>query len=298
MFIEPDDYLLIMDMNEGNDVDLTLDEMHLLKDVGVKTLYYWAAFRWDRMQPTPTSPINWGDADRFVERARKAGLKMLLPFVYSYPKWKPDEFFHSRELVEHCYGIPNYINEQATAEIDELMREAILRYWADDVQVIWSIPGNGEFPFHIWPRHGELECPMESLIEWVLARQRVLVQQHNEIWTMYHPYTAPKYWHPLYDALFAEFPDAKHYGIIFTYVQHLHPHFMPFLQYNKDRGMTYYGGTEYVQGMEANVPRLLGDGVRMLTAPKHMYQPKRAIEPWMLDEIEKAIGQYDAVLCV
>ena len=294
MFIEPDEHLIIMDMNHGGGVDLTYDEMCLLRTAGVRTLYYQAAIRWDVMQPKDGAPLDWSVVDSFVENARRAGLKMLIPFVYSIPRWKPDEFFYSREQAgELCYGVPNYGSADVTAELDAFMVEVIERYGGEDAQVIYSIPGNGEFALHLWPRSPKMDYPMNEFVAWVVARQRILVEQHDEIWTGYHPYTSPEYWEPVYGALFSEFPFARHYGFIFTYVQHSRPHIKELIHYNQRYGMTYYAGTEYVQGMAGHVPRLIDGGVRMLTAPKHPFQQYRGIEPWMLETIEKAIAQYE-----
>jgi hypothetical protein len=65
------------------------------------------------------------------------------------------------------------------------------------------------------------------------------------------------------------------------------------LDYNREHGLIYYGGTEYVQGLRENVPKLLEKRARMLTAPKHPYQKNEQVQDWMLTDIEWAIGQYN-----
>ena len=160
--------------------------------------------------------------------------------------------------------------------------------------MIYAIPANGEFALHLFPAHGRMDYPMELFTSWVVDRQRLMELQHGEIWTAYHPYTDPEYWSPVYGALFSAFPFAKHYGIIFTYVQHIgRKHIRERIQENqKWEAMTYFAGTEYIQGMRENVPILKAGGARMFTAPKHNFQKHRKIEPWMLEEIEWAISQY------
>jgi len=293
MFIEPDEYLIIMDMND-NDVNrrLTFDEMLMLKDAGVKTIYWQAAIRWEQMQPTPDAPFDWSRVDEYVEMIRRAGLKVLIPFIYSFPKWKPDNFFFSREVVEQAYGVMSYTNPAVAAELDAMLKEAIRRYTADDVQLVYSIPCNGELAFHLWTFDNKCHCPEDVLVNWVIERQKIFEPQHGEIWTAYHPYTDPLYWKPIYNALFETFPQSKHYGIIFTYVQHGMRHFHTRIKENQERGMTYYGGTEYIQGMRTNVPKLLSGNMRMLTAPKHPYQKIDRVTGWAQDEIRWALEQY------
>lgn len=293
--LTPGDNLLIMDMNLDS-ARLTLDEMRRLADVGCTTVYYQGAIHWDKMQPTPGAAIDFSDLDAFVMRARQVGLKMLVPIAHRLPAWKPDEWFYSRDAQETACGVPNYWNEQTGPDFDQLATHIINRYHADDFQVIYAIPGNGEFAVDIWPRGAGLPGDMQVFVDWVCARQRVLAKQHAEVWTAYHPYTNPTYWQPVYDALFDEFAYCKHYGIIFTYVQHGMDHFHNLIHANQQRGMTYFGGVEYVQGMRNNVPILRERGVKMLCAPKHPYQSNQVITGDMLDTIRWALGEYDATL--
>lgn len=294
MFIEPDEYLIIMDMNHGGGVDLTLEEMQVLKAAGVRTLYYQAAIRWDVMQPQPDRPMDWSVPDRFVNNARRAGLKMLIPFVYSLPPWWPDDFFYSRSVQGLAYGIPNYANEEMTAIMDEFMVEVIRRYGGADCQVIYAVPANGEFAVDLFSC-SHMPYPMELFTDWVVKRQQILVKQFNEVWTAFHPYSNPVYWKPVYGALYSAFPFVRHYGILFTWVQHTTEAFWALQAWSKEYSQTvYFGGTEYVQGMKLHVPKLLAHDVRMLTAPKHPFQQHRQIEDWMLPTIRWAIGQYEA----
>lgn len=289
MFLEPDEVIIIMDMNEKDDVSLTLNEMKMLKSAGVKTLYLQGLIRWDRMQPQEDRPIDWSVPDGFIERGRAAGLKMLVPFLFSIPAWKPDEYFYSRKTNGQLYPVPNYENQEVAAELLDMLGEIMTRYYGDDVQVVYAIPGNGEFALN---GHGRMDYPMEVFTEWVVDFQNILASQYGEVWTAFHPYYNPGYWKPLYGALFGEFPYDQHYGIIFTYVQHEMAHFQQLLNYNRGAGMIYFGGTEYVQGIPRNLPKLLETKTRMLTAPKHPYQQHQNIGKWMLEIIEDAIGEY------
>lgn len=282
MFLQPDERILIMDSWNR---PLTADEMRALHVAGVQTVYYQGGVRWDEMQPQPNAPMDYSQLDAYMDRARWAGLKVLLPFCWSFPAWKPDDWFYSREVQEGSYGIMSYTNPVTALEIDSFMTALINRYRMDDFQLVFALPCNGEFPYHKWPIDGRWHTDPDALIDWVCKRQEILAAQHGEVWSAYHPYTNPEYWHPLHDALFNRFFGCRHYGIIFTYVQHSQPHIKPLLDYNKQHGMTYYVGTEYVQGMRSNMDKIKRGGMRMLTAPKHPYQSNDKVEPWMLNTI-------------
>lgn len=289
MFIQPDERLIIMDTFIR---PLEADEMHALHLAGVKTVYY-LGIRWDKMQPTPGAPMDYSEIDAYIERARWAGLKVLLPFCWSFPAWKPDDWFYSREEIEGSYGIMSYTNPTVAAEIDEFICTLINRYRGEDLQVVYALPCNGEFAFHKWPIDGFAHIDAFELAEWVCKRQELLAAQYGEVWTAYHPYTNPVYWRPVYDTLFERYFGCKHYGIIFTYVQHSQPHIKTLLDYNKQRGMTYYVGSEYVQGIRSNMDKIKNNGMRIFTAPKHPYQKNDQVDAWALNTIAWAIEELD-----
>jgi len=296
MFIQPDEYMILMDQHEFGELEpynMTADEMRMIRDAGVKTVYRQAAVRWDLCQPAPDAPFDWSTIDVFMERAQKAGLKVLLPFIYSIPEWKPDDYFLRRERVFSAYGIPNYNNPAVADELDALITEMIQRYSSTDCQVINAIPINGELPFHIGTHDGNWHVEPDVYIDWIVSRQRLFEAENQEIWTAYHPFTDPVWWRPVYDALFEAFPNSHHYGIIFTYVQHDFPYFHAAIEYNQKRGMIYYGGTEYTEGIRRNVPKLIHKGLRMITAPKHTFTKTKTVTPNMVEEIRWAIEQYD-----
>ena len=299
-FLDPDDYIIIMDMNVGNlapGTELTLDEMKMLADAGVKTLYYQAAVRWDRMQPTQDSPIDWSNLDQWVENGRKAGMKMLVPPVFSFPRWLPNDFFlsHEYDRDSDAFGVPNYTNPDALEIMIDWVSGVVNRYYADDVQVIHSMPINGEFVVELYPRTPHIPFDVKVLIDWNIAIQSILAAQHGEVWSIYNSYINPVWWFDYFAGLRQYFPPEKykHYGYVFTYVQHIGiTHVQRCLNFNQDTGMIYFGGTEYVQGMRRNVPILKRNGARMLCAPKHPYQQFKTVTPWMQDEIRWAIEQY------
>jgi hypothetical protein len=290
MFLDRDEYIIVMDMNlRQRDIGMSAAQLGMLADAGVRTVYFHAAIRWDKMQPRPEDEIDWSWPDRCVERARAAGLKSLIPCLFTIPQWKPDHYFYSRQDNGQLYDVPNYSDDETGADLDEFIGRIIDRYAGEDVQVVYSIPGNGEFACNGFPR---MDYPMEVFTGWVVDRQRPLAAQHGEIWTAYHPIQAPPYFKPIYGALFSAYPFEKHYGIIFTYVQHSLPHFHEWIRENQEAGMIYFGGSEYVQGLKQNLEKLMAGKMRMFTAPTHPYQGHEEIRPWMQREIQEAIGRY------
>jgi hypothetical protein len=292
-----------MDMNVdylAPGTELTQDEMFMLRDAGVKTIYYQAGIRWDRMQPAPNEPVDWSNVDRWVEKGRKAGLKMLIPPVFSFPRWLPNEFFlsHEYDRDSDAFGVPNYTNPDALDTMVDWVSNVIFRYAAEDVQVIYSMPINGEFVTELYPRTPYIPFDVQVLIDWNVKIQSMLAAQHGEVWTIYNSYINPVWWFDYFTGLREAFPPDKfdHYGYVFTYVQHIGiSHVQRCLNFNQDARMIYFGGTEYVQGMRTNVPILKRHGARMLTAPKHPYQGHKAVNEWMQNEIRWALDYYGRV---
>ena len=94
---------------------------------------------------------------------------MLIPFIYSLPAWKPDEWFYSRSVQGAAYGVPVPDNDELTAEFDDFIAEIIRRYGGPDVQVIYAIPANGEFAFDL-ESSTQMPYPMKLWTDWVVNR--------------------------------------------------------------------------------------------------------------------------------
>jgi hypothetical protein len=291
MFIEPDEHLIVMD-EYGN--HLLPDELKALADVGVKTIYAHGIISWERMQPTEGDLINWSELDAYISKIRKAGLKVLLPFAHNMPTWKPDDWYYVRETSRGNGGIPSYTHKQTGYDLDAFALEIIYNY-LDDAQVIFSIPNDGEFPFHDWPTDGECHVPIDAFTNFVCNRQRVFNMSNGEVWTSYHHTMSPVYIDPLYAEMNWQFPGSQHYGIQFTYFPHGQGLMDKVISTSRKYGVKYYVGAEYCQGLRPNVPLCIEQRMHgVIVAPIHSFQTHHRVdEKWMLDDIEWAIKTFN-----
>lgn len=287
MFIDQDDQIILMDLELNR---LGLDDLKQLADIGIKTVYYHGAIPWGEMQPTAESPINYDRLDQYMVNIEQAGLRALIPFVYSLPQWKPDNWFLTREGL----GIASYTNPTAGEEIDNLAKEIIARYDPKITQLIYAMPADGEFPVHFFPYSGSLPFANSVLSDFVVARQRIFAAQHGEIWTAFHTYTNPGWWDDLYSALQSNFPDCAHYAIQFTYYIHASNDIYNRINNTSEKfGIGYFGGSEYCSGLRGHTPICISQKQRgFITAPIHPFQSQHIqFEPWMIDELKWALSE-------
>jgi hypothetical protein len=290
MFIEPTEHLIVMD-EYGN--HLLPDELRMLADAGVKTVYAHGMINWQRMQPDENDLIDWSELDAYVANIRKAGLKVLLPFLQDPPNWKPDDWYFTRQ-ASRGRMIPSYTNLRTKVDLDAFALEIIANYLGDDVQTIYSIPIDGEFPFHDWPTDGACHVPIDKFVDFVLRRQWTFNAQFDEVWTSYHHTCNPVYIDPLYAALQERFPGSQHYGIQFTYFPHGQGLMDKVICTSRRYKVKYYVGAEYCQGLRGNVPQCIAHGMHgVIVAPIHSFQPHHRVEKWMLDDIEWAIKTFN-----
>lgn len=290
MFLSADEHLIVMDEYANH---LTLDELRALAGVGVRTIYAHAMINWQRMQPHEGDLINWSELDDYIGDIRKAGLKVLLPFLQDPPNWKPDNWYFTRQ-TSHGRMIPSYTNKQTGYDLDAFALEIMECYQNEMAQLIFSIPLDGEFPFHDWPTDGQYHVPEEDFINFVSNRQWIFNSRFGEIWTSYHHTMNPEYIGPLYTALGERFPDSQHYGIQFTYFPHGGSLMQNVINTSRKYGVKYYVGAEYCQGLRPNVPQCIEQQMHgVLVAPIHSFQAHHRVKKWMLEDIEWSIKTFD-----
>lgn len=288
-FIQPDDHILIMDMYSNF---LTLDELHALEDVGIKTTYLWSAVCWPDMQSHEGAPINWKFLDTYMEKIGHTGLKVLAPFIQQLPYWKPDDWYFSQDGPK----IPSYTNPQTADELDTFARKIIERYMGSNFQLIYSIPKEGEFPYVVFPTPQYDPLPHKVLTDFIVARQRIFEAQFGEIWTFYHWSGNPPYMDSIYTALNEAYPDSKHCAVQFTHFPP-HPSIIQFSMVKRARelyGLRYFVGSEYCTGMAKYIDSAIAQGVGFLTAPLHYFQDEKRLTPEMIDIIKNSVRKMEA----
>jgi len=265
-------------------------ELVELAQVGVKTIYLQGAVRWGDMQPEPGASVDWRGLDENVKKCIEAGLKVLLPQLYQCPSWKPDSWY----LRRTANGLPDMVDPQAREDILEWTQGLIRRYAFDPVQVVYSVPENGEFPDSDWPTSSH-PVSNEAITAFVVEQQTQLAAQFGEIWTAFHHYGNPPYMDAIYQALKDNFPDCQHYSIQFTHFVHSWGGQDAAVQRARDiYGVRTFGGSEYCPGMEHYLEKAIREGVGYLTCPNHSFQAERRITPAMLETIGRVIKRMEA----
>jgi hypothetical protein len=291
MFMRPDEHIVIMEV--GRNLNPVIgphfmlpDEYKRLVDIGLNTIYHQHAIDWQEMQPTEESPIDFSLLDEYMETIIKTGCKALIPFFHTCPQWKTPEWYGFRGP----YGIPNYGAAWVGEEIDNFAKLIISRYDPKYFQLIYAIPVDGEFPAEFGPNHRDIPFPWPWLANFLIERQRLLSQQHGEIWTAYHHYTSPVWFEPVHDALQAALPDVTHYAIQFTHFVHHRRVQVERLQWARDKwGIKYFAGSEYCQGLEKHLPLAIEQGIwGFITAPLYPGPCPERLDQWQVDALDAA----------
>jgi hypothetical protein len=248
------------------------------------------------MQPKPDAPISFAHLDRYIDDIEAAGLRCLIPFVYDGPLWKdPDWFMFYHGYDSDIPSSPSYTNPQTLQEIDELAQVAIERYKGRPVQFIFSIPLDGEFctPFMgAIPRSEPMGISNEQFIEWVVARQRALVSQCNEVWSAYHLMDYPSFTDDLYGRLRAEWPDAAHYAIQFTHWHHPKHAIDAVDHVHQEYGVLYFAGADYVSGLRHNTQLAIEHETGLICSPVSIYAGGGRLDRWHLEEIRWCLQEF------
>ena len=289
MFIEPNEHIIIMEQRSNH---LTHDELLALRDIGIKTVSLTAGVQWHIIQPCPDE---WHHhyLDNRVREYEAAGIKALIGFVDCMPRWKPDDWYYEAVKSPRIgRGFISYQNPQVAEDIDNLLDILIDRYSGYNVQFIYAMPSEGEFPFPI-PRGLTPRDDDYDFAAWVVERQRRFEAQYGEIWTAFHHTCSPTYLGPTLHALRDSYPDSAHYGIQYSYWRHGRDVQTAIQIVQQNLGIQYYVGSEFINGIEAVTPHAIRQNLRLITCPIHTYQSERRLLPYMIDKIADSLRKYD-----
>ena len=288
MFIEKNEHIIIMDQWENC---LTRDELVMLRDAGIQTIYLQGSVRWSWIQPEP-DVWRWGSLDRRVEAYEAAGIKALVGYFSSCPNWKPNDWYFSR----YTTGIHSYTNPETAEDIDDFSARLIERYEGKEVQIVYAMPAAGEFPMAFTPGGSRLPLSDQHLADWIVARQKPLEAQYNEVWTAFHHSCFPTFIGPTLEALREAYQESNHYSLQYTFWQHPDNVQQAVRIVQERLGVQYYVGSEYIQGMSQVAPYAIQRRVRLITSPIHTFQEHRRVQPWMLDTIKRTLRMYEEAL--
>jgi hypothetical protein len=271
MFLKPSEHIIIMD--DAPLISFSLDDLRKLEDAGIETVMLPHALYWG------------SNADKQLELVLQTSLKSIIPFFYGlsfqeYPNYADEGFCKS--IDDFCYS---------TLEYYESLRSR--------VQFIFAIPNGGEF---LWDAFKIDNFPVSDgiIAKFIIDRQKILIQQHGEIWMCLHHFLGhPKNWNNthilnVYRAIRDEFPAAPFYSIQFA---HFAVGNTPIVEptlfakttlYKELFDLKVFVGSEYCEGLKTNYDKLIQQNLwGFITSPLqsfNMAKPK-SIEPWMVEVI-------------
>lgn len=286
MFIGKDEHIIIMDECSH---PLSQDALIRLRGSGIRTIYAQGLVYLERMQSTPFGQIDWSVIDVYMERIKKADLRVLMPDIYHFPMWMPNDWYFSHERA----GIPSYTNADMAKYIDDYYHAILERYPYDWFQLVYGMPENGEFADSYLPRPDH-PIPPAQIAQFVVDRQKILSKQHNEVWTAFHWNGSPNYMDVVYTALKDNFPDCAHFAVQYTYYNQPPEINMPVLIKRAQTlyNIRYFVGSQYCEGLRDNLENAVNFPLDLLCAPIHSFTGHQDIEDWMLDVIKNGIARY------
>lgn len=294
MFIRPDENIIVMD--DDFYAPYSPADISRLVDAGIKTIHVPHAICWDKLQN------GWSDLDSHIDKFLNVGLKVLLPFYYTIPLNFPDNWYIIKDS-DPIKTLPNFNHSDYCEATDEFANNVLdhLSDVKDKVQLTFAIPSGGEF---LWDAEITSKYPMsdETIFKFIIDRQRLLVEQHGEIWLYLHNFLgAGANWNNtrlplLYAALRNEFPETPIYSVQFAHfttgnVPNYEGGQMRVKEYNEKYGIQFFVGSDYCEGLTKNFDAAMEQKVRgFLTSPIHGEHPKKhqRIEPWMVDALRTA----------
>ena len=325
-FLAPDERLIVMDINrrayagEGHDYGLTADEMRQLRDIGIRTVLqqmWWDAIERER------GVRDWAPVEVGLERARAAGMRVLLGCYQRPPTCLPAEWYLHSESGENL-GHLSLWNDEANEYEAEFVRELAGRYAGPDVllqntlicdgetmlpkEPSWHDPA-GLASFREWCGQGAEPSVRraygsgwlgQSVVEKMLRYQGLLleVQDHGEVWVQLHPMiekrsTGTQYVADVLAAMRAEWPEVSICWLLYTFYEFGAEFRKAQIELARGYGVRLFVGAGHCEGLARSVPRAKGSGLGLLCGPRHdlIMPDQKELEGWMVERLAWAVGE-------
>lgn len=327
-FIGNDERIIVMDINRASyfdgapDYQLTTDDMKRLRDAGCHTVLQqmW----WGEIQEK--GRCRWAAVDRGVERAQKAGMKVLLQCYQTAPDDLPEDWYARYEdgtLLSHL----SIWNDKATAYEEKFVRKLVSRYGGPDVLVKNSLISDGETLLGYQPEAhaatwydpaglasykqacGETVTVdlartsgwlRNSLVKKMVQYQGLLLetQEHNEIWLSMHPHifvrsTGAEYAADVLRGLRAAYADTTIFWLLYTFYELTPDWCNTQIGIAQRNGIQMVVGGQHCQGLDRTAPAAKRDGLRLICGPRHdnIMPDQTMIEDWMVEKLTWAVQE-------
>ena len=282
MFLDADEHMLIMD-----DMDslMSIQDFQKLESGGVKTVYLHEAIHLQTIfSKNNQYESDWSSVDaRINPLLENTNLKMLVPF-FSNPPRVLQHFWYADNVI-------NYGDPEVGKSIDEYFTLVRNHLPLNRVQLVYAFDSDGEF---IWRTKAKsIPYSEQQVIDFMVDRQKLFSIQHNEVWNNLHN-TLGWVWDwidKINSNLCLQFPHCSHYRIQFSHFPMTWPPFAyDIIRKNYDLyGIKSFVGSEYIEGININMPKAIGQKVwGYFTSPIHHYTKRKRVDDWMLAPIHNA----------
>jgi len=297
MFIEQDEHLIVM---EDALNPFSRKDVKMIEDAGIKTVFISSVLCWDQICKSSLH-TDWVSVDRRLENFLDSNLKLILPFYYTMPNWFPNEWYLKKDpRLDHI--LPNYGNEEFGQAVDNFALEILNQYsnLKPRMQLTYAIPSGGEF---LWDAMLTETFPVsdEVVAKFIIDRQKVLVQQHGEVWLNIHNFLGePKNWNNenlprLYGYMRDEFPETPFYSLQFAHFYcGITPNYlygqMKSKKYAEEFGIRFFVGSNYCEGLTENYNAIREQKLwGFITCPMHSENQMKhySVEPWMVETLRE-----------
>lgn len=301
-FLEPDDYILIMDVPGRF---LSSEDLKSLRSVGCKTVYPLSIINWDEISPTP-SILDLSEVDRYVDKVLNTGMKVLIPLYFTPAKWVSGYF---TSAVSHAtypnlyYGV-SFSDKKGLEQTIEFVSKCKEHFapLIDVVECINSMPYNGEW---IMPPYVSVPYNKNDIINFYTECQKVFADTpYNEIWTAMHKWFAPSgffaacnFIDDIYTSYRNNLPNVTINGIQFTHFwdgedKHNREQAETVKKTADQFNITFFCGSNFCEGLMPHMESSLKYKTRYITGPTHPFTRHTRLEPWMLPVFEQAIAAF------
>jgi hypothetical protein len=184
--VDPDERLILFEQRQA---PLSLESLTTFREIGIRTVMIHCQYTsWHEIEPSPGT-YNWDVPDRIVDRATRAGLKIVLNTYWRAPDWlegtitRPGINVSDRKVFHTHWCAVNPFDERAMAAEARFVRKVCERYSSPSILCRYGMPYSAErlLPRGLWP-YTEEQC-----IEVMLSRQRIFAEYGTELWTSLHP---------------------------------------------------------------------------------------------------------------
>lgn len=299
MFIDDDEHVIIMEVSQFFPFSET--DLMKLEDAGVRTIFLTHTIYWDQVFAPNWTDRNWSVIDSKLERFSKFNFKLTVPFHgHGMPAkflWQDKDGWLAprQDYIAWCDYLPctpAYDNPEYIQAVDEFAKELFHRYSDGHIQFLYAIPYDGEFPF--FPHWPDWPISKEKVLDFILGRQKLLVEQFGEVWTSFHNQTG--IWNAthiasVYEMLQKEFPDNNRYAVQFEHFTHGTGTQLFVKKYAEEYGTRFFVGSNYVEGLLDNLQRGIDQKIwGFITAPLHKLNDVQhtQVEDWMIPVIRNA----------